>query len=86
MLEGFEFCCACQAGAKWCDLRMLRHACAGVAEGNALENVLAWLSLVRPSVQFGCTLQDALGSRPNSAELQVRTGRTSLLGSVDGVH
>ena len=45
---------------------------AGVAEGNSQENLLAWPSLVRPSLQFGCTLQEAMGSRPKSAELQVQ--------------
>ncbi|CAL8465185.1 g4720 [Coccomyxa elongata] len=42
----------------------------GVPEGNAQENLLAWPTLVRPSLWFGCTLQEAMGSRPNCAELQ----------------
>lgn len=42
-----------------------------MAEGNAQENLLAWPSLERPSLHFGCTLIDMLGTQPSPAHLQV---------------
>lgn len=51
---------------------MLLCIYAGIEEGNAAENVLAWPSLARPSIEYGCSLQKILDSSLNSQDFEVQ--------------
>jgi hypothetical protein len=42
----------------------------GVEDGNAQENVLAWPSLMRPSLRLGCALQQLLDPEADARQLQ----------------